>query len=468
VRPSLRTFFHLSARAIVLGASLGCLAWLTLLVGGRLHAYTRHGAALIVAIPFMGAIILGYIALRQSDSTVVRVARELAMLVVSLWIVEAAIAIWAPESPRVQVTRIRTAAKLGIPFDPRTKSQVTEQLRTQGVDAYPGISREWPQQASVKQQLPENLFPLSDSSNAWIVECNETGRYLVFKTDEFGFNNPAGLLSSGRVSVAAVGASFTLGHCLPAKDTLIGRLRERYPGIANFGIAGGGALSMLASFREYVEPLRPRLVLWIMHPRTADASDEARDLTLARYLDPSFTQRLFTRREEIDQAWRQLAIPVQYEFDNRSKAVINEALDRRFTRLFLLPQLRSRLQLDEPLRAASAGPSTEAFIHAVQLANATTRGWGGRLVVVIMPLYEEVVARQLPPTLQHQHLARIVSDLGIPVIDTAAVFSKQRDPAHLYTMRINNHPNSEGYRLLADIVIGQLIERDLQPVVSTR
>jgi len=35
--------------------------------------------------------------------------------------------------------------------------------------------------------MPDGLFPLSHASNVSVVECNESGRYLVLHTDELGF-----------------------------------------------------------------------------------------------------------------------------------------------------------------------------------------------------------------------------------------------------------------------------------------
>jgi hypothetical protein len=117
------------------------------------------------------------------------------------------------------------------------------------------------------------------------------------------------------------------------------------------------------------------------------------------------------------------------------------------------------VDLDAPLRRPAPPVPLTTFIHSLQLVDARTRSWGGRLVVVIMPLYAEVVAHQLPPELQHDHLASVVAGLGIPVIDAAAEFARQDDPPHLYTMRVNNHPNQEGYRVLAQFVAGQLAQR---------
>jgi hypothetical protein len=446
-------------RLTLLGASLFCAAGVALLAArNRAGLFTLTSLQIVAALT-VGAIALAYVALRRSDRARLLVAAEVVMIVVSLLAVETLIAVFAPETSSQQLTRAHAAEKLGLPFDVRTKSEVVEALRAKGEDALPGLSLGWPRQAFVRQQLPDGLYPLSHASGAEIVECNENGRYLLWKSDELGFNNPPGLVTGGTVGIAAVGASFTLGHCVAREASLLGLLRSRFGDVANFGMAGGGALTMLAAFREYVEPLRPPLVLWIMHPRTAETIGEIADPVLSRYLEPEFTQHLRERQPEIDTVWRELSIPVQFEFDRRSKATIADTEAQRFTSVPLLLQLRDRAHLG----LGSQGPGERVdlgpFLHSVQMAQAATRSWGGDFVVLVMPLYEEIVARQLPPDLHHEHLVALLREAGVETIDAAAFFASQHDVARLYTMRINNHPNPEGFAALADFVTAELEQR---------
>lgn len=452
------TKFSWLSRTILLGTSVMCAAVLALLAArNRAQLFTPVWLQIVLFLA-VGAAALGYVALRKSAVARRLIAVEIVMVVVSLLAIETLIAVFAPQTPSQQMTRARVADKLGVPFDLRTKSEVVDELRAQGSDALPGISLGWPRQAFVRQQLPEGLYPLSHASRAPIVECNENGKYLVWDSDELGFNNPPGLVSGRKVAIAAVGASFTLGHCVAREDSLLGHLRSRYGNVANFGLAGGGALTMLAAFREYVEPLRPPLVLWIMHPRTAATEGEMADPVLSHYLEKDFTQRLWQRQAEIDALWRELSIPVQYEFDRRSKLSINGAEEQRFTRIPMLTQLRDRVQLGGGSGGAGSidlGP----FMSSVRLAQSTTQSWGGEFVVVIMPLYEEIVAHQLPPQLHHDRLAAMLREANVTTVDAAAFFASQPDVAYLYTMRINNHPNPEGFTVLSNFVMSELEQR---------
>ena len=98
----------------------------------------------------------------------------------------------------------------------------------------------------MRQQLPDGLYPLGNAGQVRIVECNEGGEYVFFDSDEFGFNNPRGILASRHVDVALVGESFAVGHCVPPDRNLASVIRHTYPRTVNLGIAGTSTLSMLA------------------------------------------------------------------------------------------------------------------------------------------------------------------------------------------------------------------------------
>ena len=445
------------ASLALLGMCCGTLGVLALFaLTGRFGEMSSAAAAAVATLLLGTGAATGYAAVFLKSSGRVRVACEIGALLVALLGAELLLRILAPEPASTQHARKADADRLGLPFDLRTKSEVVAELRSRGIEAFPGMSREWPRHPRVRQQLPEGMFPLSDASNSEIVECNESGQYLRFHTDEFGFNNPPGLIRSGNLQAAAVGESFTVGHCVPADQSFITRLRATYPRLANFGMEGSGALALLATFREYVEPLKPPLVLWIMHPWTADAVAEYADPVLRRYLEPGFSQHLLERRDEVDQAIRSIALPVQYEADAAQHRAVEAASRERFTGILSLSKLRRRLHLPE-LMAKPPGPlDLTPFDRSVDLAKRTTESWGGRFVVVIMPLFEEVITHNLEGPLHHDRLVQRLHARGIEVIDTVPVFATAPEPVALYVMRRANHPSAAGHRMLADYITSQL------------
>jgi hypothetical protein len=449
---------NVCARLVLLGAAgllfLAC-------------AHEFHSAPVSLILPLGRAILIGaaLVALVLAVAAVTisrRAARmaaiELIGLYLTLVLVELAITAVAPQLPSRRLEREVTAKKLDLPFDARLKSDVVKDLRAAGLDAYPGMSREWPRLPEVKKFATSDVYWLTEVANARIVECNEGGQYMTYDTDDLGFRNPAGLYDSGSVEIAAVGSSYTLGHCVPPEQTFMDRVRRTHPRMLNFGVAGSGALSMLATLREYVAPLHPPTVLWLMHPYIAsDYSEEAVDPRLVAYLDPKHTQHLLERRAEIDHMLRKLALSAQQDMDAHEQRTIHDFDVHRWRRFPWLPELRAKLGLDE-LMYAEVPPGSGAgdFTTVMREAQAEVHAWGGKFIVVLLPTYPEVVARQLPAQFTHQSLDAYFAKLHIPAVDCVGPFAANRDPASLYTMRVNNHPDAAGHAVLATCVLNAI------------
>ena len=241
-----------------------------------------------------------------------------------------------------------------------------------------GLMPHGPVFPELRRLLPAGLYPLSHASNAVVVQCNESGRYYFYRTDEWGFNNPPGVLAAGDIDVALVGESYFQGFCLPESQSLAGRIRKNYPRTANFAVAGNRLLGQLGSFREYVEPTRPRVVLWAVNPHFAVMDEETRDPTLARYLDPTYSQHLLARQRDIDRLVR------DYRDSGASRArsaVADQGTERaieRFQRAWLLPETREQIgRLVGDSKPARDGPDLAEFVESLRLAKRATERWGG-------------------------------------------------------------------------------------------
>jgi hypothetical protein len=350
---------------------------------------------------------------------------------------------------------VRAAAELGRPVDSRKLSDVVRELQSDGLPALPNVSRTWPQLPEVREHLPKDFYPLSHASNARIVKCNESGQYQLFHTDDFGFNNPKRLLHDRHIDIAVVGESFALGYCIPETQTLVGQVRKRYPRTANFAMAATHPVAELASFREYVEPFRPRLVLWTVNLGYLDTAAELAHPVLRRYLDPDFSQGLIRRQSETDRFIHQLAVPVQQELESRTARVRAD----RWKHLWKLPAIRARLATALGLTAAGKPLDLSGLLRCLQIARASTASWGGEFVVLLVPTYNEVVRAGGDDLRARDRVVQEVLGLGIPVIDGIALFRAQDDRADLYTLRTVNHPNARGYSLLADRVLADLEHR---------
>jgi hypothetical protein len=453
------------SRSVLLCAAAACAGFVILRAGYWLTAYDLTTVALMIAAGLAAAFILAFVGIRQRGPIVRRSALELVLLGCALLAAEVAITSITPGAwTRLPfaaeiLSRQQKAHRLGKPFDIRTVSEVVQELRAQGVDALPRISRKWVSSPRARTELPSGFLPLSHASNATIVECNENGEYLIFRSDEFGFNNPSRLVASKQVDVAVVGESFALGYCLPAEESFVGRIRAIHPRTANFALAGTIPLMQLASLREYVEPLRPSLVLWTVNPTEVHPQEESRDPILLQYLNPSFSQNLMARQSEVDSVIRRLVPPMTAETDEQLRAELQRARAWPYSRALFIPQIRERL-----------GPSVGAgrwfgesahpaqFENVLKVAHAAVRQWHGKLLVVLLPTYGENVARQIAQSTTHTQLTKLLTGLGIEVIDGVALFEQQPDVAGLFNLRMNAHPNRQGHALLADRVLAAMKE----------
>ncbi|MGE0115119.1 MAG: hypothetical protein AB7T07_09590 [Steroidobacteraceae bacterium] len=454
-------------RLLLMMIALGSVAWMVHMADYWQRSLQMVGLFAVIAGGVSVASVCVYLALRGRVATIKHLVRELFLLVLVLLLVEAWVINEAPATWTDNVVagryleRQQTARKLGVRFDPRTVSEVVADLREQGIDALPGVSRSWPGMPQVRKRLPEGFYPLSHASNAQIVECNEDGQYLVYGTDEFGFNNPSGLVASGQIDVAIVGESHVLGHCVAPGESFVDVVRGVFPRTANFALAYTLSLSQLGSVREYVEPLKPPLVLWVVNPGLAVTSgDEGSDPVLRRYLDPAFSQNLLYRQAEVDAAVRTLSLGIQATSDHELRQELQRAESQRFSRLYALGQVRARLDMTRRWQRPPPGPDTALFEQSLRLANATVDSWGGRLVVAVMPSYAETMGER-KESMRHHLVMDIVNRLGIEAIDGAALFLAQVDGPSLFAMNKANHPNAAGHALLGRYIVEELRRKKL-------
>ncbi|HEV2447689.1 MAG TPA: hypothetical protein VGS58_17280, partial [Candidatus Sulfopaludibacter sp.] len=281
-------------------------------------------------------------------------------------------------------------------FDIRSAFEVITDLRNQGLDARANLAGRLPMVAG-KETLPSDsgaILPLGGFSRRLIVFCNESGQYVTYRSDEYGFNNPPGIWQRRPVSIAALGDSFAQGFCTAPDQTFISRIRSRYPETLTLGMVGNGPLLEFAALKEYLAAVKPQTVLWFYFEANdlQDLADESRNPLLVRYREqPDFTQHLMERQPEIDSvwtsyesglldAWRQsraprLLRPIADWFTDVAVEHKNRATAARFLRL---REVRGRLE--SRFRPVGDEEAQIPLLRAIlQQADATVRSWGGTL-----------------------------------------------------------------------------------------
>lgn len=394
-------------------------------------------------------------ALRLPSSWRVAVAISLAAIVPTLYAVE----LWLTLAQESNLARIAT--EHGASLDTRNKIDVILDLRARGTMAFPTVRAkellvEGPDGALVSpiQDDGRPLLPLATMPDSTIVACNETGRWLTYRSDRHGFRNPPGAWS-GRPAVALVGDSFAHGDCVGDDANLGALLRARLGSAVNLGVAGNGPLSMLATVKEYLPSLAPPVVLWFFFEGNDISKDlpvERRSAVLTSYLKPDFSQGLAGRSDEIARRLGAYLDGAMAEAMARIDDPEEVLLD--YLKLY---RLREAFGLDPVgLGIVNDLDDDDFALFAAALAEAkrVVAGWGGQLLFVYLPDSTRYLSGPRHGVIREHIRSRTlaaVASVGLPVIDVHRVFAAEREPMAMFRYP-GSHYNERGYRTAANAV----------------
>jgi hypothetical protein len=378
----------------------------------------------------------------------------------------------ASEGAKRTITALwQTAA---VKVDTRDLVDVLDDMHRQGVDGVPAVmlgdvlAGEDGLAGSSTSVAGDELLPLGGISNSATVLCNESGGYVTYMSDEHGFRNPPGIWSAARADVAAVGQSLTQGYCVPDGKTFVDLVRQRYPVTLNLGESGESSLLQLAAIKEYLPRYAPKIVLWFFYEgqdlRTL-YEQSAHPLVL-RYLNPTFSQHLPSRQQEIDNALRLFVS----DKTSRVRAVRRRPPDvsvaARSVAIIKLWHVRERFERAYGIESDDGN----AWLQLEQLAqnllrdslreaNSLTRSWGGTLYFVYLPSWNRYQNTPTAAERDRLRVLNVVNALGIHVIDVHSAFAAESDPLSLFPFRRFGHYNEAGNRIAADAIL-KVLARD--------
>ena len=379
----------------------------------------------------------------------------------------------AESGKRYENMRKLTALKSGLPYDVRSKIEVIKDLNEDGIEAYPSFSPHvLLTDSSYKDGLNSNsgkIFPLGGISNKIIVQGNESGFWVIYKTDKFGFHNPENIYSNKKIDIVVTGDSFVEGFGVKSEENISSLLGESGFKVVNLGKSSNGPLIKFAQLKEYIEPLKPKVVLWFYYVEALNnLNTEMSSSILNKYLEEEeFSQKLRSRQNEIDEV---LKTYINLRWEKNLKEVLEED-DRfkedktnwlvKFFRLSLLRNIRSLLNL-EPAGATLFDREIKVYKKILNKSNNIVSKWGGKMYVVYLPRYFTKYAFNKKHEYR-ENVLEIFEEINIPVIDTfTEVFEPHPDVESLFPFRIYGHYNAEGYRLISKTIIERLSKDGFQ------
>ena len=343
----------------------------------------------------------------------------------------------------------------------RSRQAIAMDLRKQGIRAVPFVTpAEFNYGEHVRIVGGERLLPLAGISNARTVLCAEGGDIIAYDSDENGFNNPRGLWRADSVDVALIGDSFVFGACVPARQHFLAIVRREFPRTISVSGLGNGPLTELAQVREYVSRVRPRHVLWFFFEGN-DLEDLVRERQyfLRQYLDPSFSQRLAERQDDVDSTL------TAYADSLLDIAARGRPLGERVRRFVILRDLRIGWT-----NASGAERSVEPDFATLRIvlseATRTIEAWGGTMTLVYLP-EQHRMQPDVPQSIGRTHDVELVRstvdaiarDIGLPILDIGQVFANDPDPDAVW-WRPRTHYSPYGNRALGNAVVKYLRQNE--------
>jgi hypothetical protein len=366
--------------------------------------------------------------------------------------------------------RAESARKAGVDFDRRTRIEVIQDLESTGVEAVPEIPPSIVLNPSPGDSYKSSLtldgqefLPLGSISDRVTVYCNESGEYIIYRSDEHGFRNPKGRWASKHIDVALVGDSFTMGACVPTEKTFAALIGKKYPATLNLAADNNGPLIELAALREYLVDVRPRIVLWAYYEGNdlQNLYSERKSPLLRNYLNRGFRQGLAARQDAID---RKLLSFVQ-KARGTSRWMLRLGQARDVVRLMNLRSLVASALQSQEKKAKDMQDEINHFRTIMSEADTSVKSWGGTLYFVYLPTWKRYGRPEIAPKDRNAVLT-MVKDLGIPVIDVHLAFAQEPDPLAFFPFGEPGHYNEKGNRFVANAILDGIASS--QPTSSRR
>ncbi len=352
-------------------------------------------------------------------------------------------------------------------------------LRAQGIAAYPavfpsGLLDLW-QTTGRKSPSPimiggREFLPLAGIPNALTSYCPAPDdSWVTYRSDAFGFRNPAGTEVTAHPKFALLGDSFVQGYCVADEFTYAAQISVLGP-TASYGMNGNSVLMELATYREYVKALRPDHIIWFFFEGN-DLSDYLAERSwplLRAYLDPAHVQDLKRLNGSISAALKQfidqhltseVIATVIREPDRQRRASSTEhRLPHEVLSFLLLRRTRAVLRHSlEPktftlpvLTATEWREITNIWREVVE----TQRQQGGQITFVYIPAHWRFLIKD-PSAFQalERKVATLWSGLGADYVTLTGSLEAHGNPLAYYN---GIHFTAHGYRLTADVIVNHL------------
>lgn len=330
---------------------------------------------------------------------------------------------------------------------------------------------------------PKSFYPLTGISMRPTFNCAESGHWVSYDSDRFGFNNSDNIWDEEKVDFILIGDSFTHGTCMEKEFNFAGRIQEyTKKKVINLGYGGTGPLIQLAQLKEYGFKIKPQKIIWI-YGEGNDLENLREELNIPiikKYLNKNFSQELILKQKEIDRFLLEL-LKKEYTLNLKKREI--EKKQRRdffFKNLIKLYMVRKNTinnffnkdnnqnkinEVKEELKRIDRTNGTEKnlkmFNTIAEKFKQLSIEENAKLYFVYLPNYiryhKNYSYAAEGAMYNREKILKIITKLNIPIIDLhEEVFKLEKDPLSLFPYRKNRHYNQKGFDKSSKAIINNV------------
>ena len=341
-----------------------------------------------------------------------------------------------------------------IDYDVRTKLEVYKDLKKNNSDititAVPADLL----------RASKNFLPLSGISNFTTINCNESGYYSIYESDDYGFNNPQNVWSNKNKKTIVLGDSFVHGSCVNRPFDISSQLRKKMKDkttLINLGYNGNGPLLQYATLREYLPYIEANKVIFFYYEGNdiVNLKEEIKSDLLKKYiLDQTFHQNLFYKQFKVNknfESYFKKKIKDLQNFDKNKIQKIKDFLKLKKLRTITIETVA--LIYSKSTKSAEDLPSE--FRQILKLARNLSHQNESEFYFVYLPTYYRYVISDYDNN--YFKIKKIIEELNIKFIDVHKdVFLKNEEPLSFFPFKKPGHYTKLGYKKIADFLFDEI------------
>ncbi len=307
------------------------------------------------------------------------------------------------------------------------------------------------------------LLPFAGISNQKTIMCNESGKYELYDSDRFGFNNKDSIWDQNP-EIVLIGDSFTHGFCVNNEKNLASNI-NKYSSkkVLNLGYMGSGPLSELGILNEYAKNFENKIFIWnYFETDIRNLSREKNIELMLKYLNEDFSQNLIKKQKILDKELKNYFQKI-IKTKEKKKNQFKEFLKFYQIRLLISNFLPQKYRIAGPFESKVKKENNKFFDELVILekillvVKKKMINNNNKLLFVYLPQYDSVKSNEANILLDKTRIFNILKKLDINYLDTyEEVFLKQDDPLSLFPMALSGHYTDEAYNLLAEKITQSL------------